>query len=158
MISKSAEYALRIMAYFAIAGENTPVRSRDLAPQVNIPGAYLSKILRRMVNAELLTAAKGHGGGFIIARQPQKIRFSDILAAIDQDSVTPACVFGWDACSDKNPCALHDRWKVIRNAFNQWAYKTTLADVAEDLARTGGSIESSLRERIRNRHAGNQNR
>ena len=53
ILSRSAQYALRIMAYFALHTGDAPLRAKDIAEQVNIPAFYLSKILRRMVTAKL---------------------------------------------------------------------------------------------------------
>jgi Rrf2 family iron-sulfur cluster assembly transcriptional regulator len=149
MISRSAEYGLRIMAFLALRSDGSPIRARDIAEEVNIPSFYLSKILRRMVAAKLLNATKGHGGGFVIARPPEKISFLDVLEAIEGDISKPMCVFGWDACSDKAPCALHNRWKECRAHFLSWAKQTTLTDLQKDLAKLpllGGFHEPTPRK------------
>ena len=132
MISRSTEYALRIMALFALQDSKAPLRAKDIAEEINIPLAYLSKILRRMVNAGLLIASKGHGGGFIIAKSPQQIRFIHILEAVEDNESMSTCVFGWSVCRDRTPCILHQRWKQIKTSFNAWARETTLADVQND--------------------------
>lgn len=149
MLSRSAEYALRIMACFALHADGTPLRAKDIAEEVTIPIFYLSKILRRMVTAELLTGTRGHGGGFVIAKDPSKIRFIDIFEAIEGDITTPRCVFGWDACSDKTPCLLHNRWKEIKLSFKQWAHRTTLADVKKDMSVIDRFPGKSLKEVIK---------
>lgn len=152
MLSRSAEYALRIMAHFALHKDNTPLRAQDIAESVHIPIFYLSKILRRMVTGGLLKATKGHGGGFLIAKPANKIRFSHILEAIEGGVTERSCVFGLDACSDNNPCMLHNRWREVRSAFETWARETTLEHVKSDaksLIIPTGKI--SLKERIRNK-------
>ena len=139
MLSKSAEYALRIMAALAQPDreEKSLVGSQVLAQETEIPSHYLSKILRRMVEAKLLVAEKGHYGGFRLARSARSIRFADILDAVEGRSKVPLCVFGWDACSDKTPCVLHNRWKEAKVAFQGWAVKTTLQDVKDDMSKIG---------------------
>ncbi len=150
MVSKSAEYALRIMAHFALHGTANPLRAKDISEEVNIPIFYLSKILRRMVTAGLLVATKGHGGGFLIAKPANKIRFCHVLEAIDGETIHRKCVFGWDVCSDKAPCALHNRWREVRSAFEAWAKETTLADVQKDVAKLDVlSKELSLRDKVK---------
>lgn len=133
MLSKASEYALRIMAHFALQTSGAPLRAQDIADEVNIPIFYLSKILRRMVTAGLLVGSKGHGGGFTIAKPANKIRFCHVLEAIDDESTERKCVFGWDVCSDKHPCVLHNRWREVRSSFEKWARETTLADVQKDV-------------------------
>ena len=60
-----------------------PVRASDLSAGTGIPVHYLSKILRRLVLAGVLTSQKGQGGGFSLSRAPEEIPFADILAAVD---------------------------------------------------------------------------
>jgi Rrf2 family protein len=151
MLSKSAEYALRIMAALAEPNRATKnlVGSQVIAKETDIPSHYLSKILRRMVEAELLIAVKGHNGGFRLAKPAKQIRFVDILEAVEGKSKVPLCVFGWDACSDKTPCALHHRWKEARVSFQGWAVKTTLQDVKEDMAKASISACEAPQEKKR---------
>jgi Rrf2 family protein len=137
------------MAYFALYGAKEPLRAKDIAKEVSIPVFYLSKILRRMVEAGLLSATKGHGGGFLIAKPPSKISFADILEAIEGDISEPVCVFGWDACSDKSPCILHEHWKQMRHSFHAWANRTTLSDVKEGIDNLPNYPGKPLKERVR---------
>lgn len=134
IFARSVEYAFRIMAYAALMAEERPIKTAEFAAEVNIPVFYLSKILRRMVVAGLLNSTKGHGGGFVLARPAHKIRFIQVLEAIEQKIGVRQCVFGWDVCSDKTPCVLHQRWSELNNTFQDWARKTTLADLKNDVA------------------------
>ncbi len=129
MLSTSAEYALRIMAYISLQAGRRSIRANELSKDVHVPRAYLSKILRRLVVSGILTATKGHGGGFTLAKPPSKIRIWHVIVSIDEDYLHPRCVFGWSACSDSKPCVLHQEWKKARNSFLKWAHKTTLASL-----------------------------
>lgn len=128
-LSQTAEYALRTMAQLAIDESGAPVRAKDLAESTEIPVHYLSKLLRRLVVAGLLKSERGHGGGFALAKPPGRIRIVDILAAVDAVSSEPRCVFGWSECSDDNPCPLHPVWSQLRESFDAWASRRTLADL-----------------------------
>ena len=150
MLSRSAEYALRIMAYLALHSTGIPLRAKDIAEEINIPPAYLSKILRRMVTSKLLNATKGHKGGFVIARPSNEICFAEIFQSIEKKSEQASCVFGWDKCSDKHPCVLHNRWKEAKSAFERWSQTTTLADVQKDMkVLEKVAIGGTLRDKIR---------
>jgi Rrf2 family iron-sulfur cluster assembly transcriptional regulator len=129
LLSQTSEYALRAMAWLAAAPPGVPVRAKDLAASAGVPLHYLSKILRRLVLADLLVSQKGQGGGFVLARPPQEIRFLDILAAVDAYPTEGRCAFGWGACQEDNPCPLHETWSALSDAIRTWAANTTLADV-----------------------------
>ena len=133
IISRSAEYALRLMAYIAICQKNGHHRAKDISAQVNVPVFYSSKILRCLVTAGLLKAEKGRGGGFVLARSPRQIKFIHIFEAVEGQIEPRRCVFGLGTCSNKNPCVLHYRWRELNESFQAWARRTNLADVRSDV-------------------------
>ncbi len=128
-LSRTAEYALRTMACLARTAGRQNVRARDLAPVAGVPLPFLSKVLRRLTAAGLLTSQKGHGGGFALARQPREIRFVDVLRAVDFEPAADHCLFGWEECNADNPCPLHPEWAELKETIEDWARTRTLADV-----------------------------
>lgn len=139
-LALSVEYALRVMAYVALHSDDQLLRSKDISKQINVPQAYLSKILRRMVAGGLLESNKGHGGGFKLARPPSKIKLIDVFEAMEQDTAPKRCVFGLTVCSSANPCVLHHRWNEVNTAVQNWSRDTSLEDIRQDvlnLATTG---------------------
>ena len=131
LLSQTAEYALRAMAWLATREEGSAMRATDLSDATDIPSHYLSKIMRRMVVSGLLTSRKGHGGGFCLAKPKNEIRYIDILSAVDSAPVESQCAFGWGVCDTVNPCPLHPTWSRVSDHFYQWATDCTLADVSE---------------------------
>ena len=136
-LSRTAEYALRTSACLARRSEGR-LRAADLAEMAGVPRPYLSKILRRLAASGLLTSQKGHGGGFTLARKPEEIRFVDVLRAVDFEPAADHCLFGWESCDQENPCPLHPLWIDLKQAIEDWARRSTLADLRH-------SIEDTLR-------------
>jgi len=132
VLSQTAEYALRAMAWLATTPSEEPMRVKDLSTSTGIPSHYLSKVMRRLVLAGLLTSQKGQGGGFLLARPPEEIRFLDILTAVDAYSTDDRCAFGWGQCDAVHPCPLHGSWSRLNEQLKSWAEGTTLADIAKD--------------------------
>jgi len=128
-LSQTAEYALRAMAWMVANAPDEPVRVADLSIGAQIPAHYLAKILRRLVLAGLLESRKGRTGGFRLALPPGKIRFRDILEAVDALPDRERCAFGWGDCDSSHPCPLHVPWTRMSAALHDWAAKTTLAEV-----------------------------
>ena len=127
-LSQTSEYALRAMVWLANESPNSPTCAKDLSEGSGVPIHYLSKVLRRLVLADLLTSRKGLGGGFALARSPSEIPFSDILKAVDAYPSLDRCAFGWGACNSQHPCPLHDSVAGLGDNFRQWADSTTLQD------------------------------
>ncbi|MBW2360974.1 MAG: Rrf2 family transcriptional regulator [Deltaproteobacteria bacterium] len=130
LFSQTGEYALRIMACLATTSPDTPVGARNLSEETGIPIHYLSKIMRRLVLAGVLTSQKGKGGGFSLARPRDQIRFAEVLEAVDAYPEAGRCAFGWGACNAAVPCPLHESWSQLSGSVRDWALSTTLADVS----------------------------
>jgi Rrf2 family protein len=128
-ISKTAEYAIRAMSALATLPEGIKVRANDLVRATGIPAPYLSKILRRLVLADLLVSQKGKGGGFSLARAPAEISFIEILNAVDAFPTEGQCAFGWGNCDEDMPCPLHGAWSRLSGQLLNWANDTNLSEV-----------------------------
>lgn len=130
VIPQTAEYALRAMACIASWKGAEAARATDLSRSTQIPLPYLQKVLRRMVVGGLLTARKGHGGGFQLARPSSEISFADVLRAAEFDVESDThCAFGFGPCGSHAPCPLHPAYTVLKGAFNAWARDQRLSNV-----------------------------
>lgn len=129
ILNQSAEYALRAAAILATRPDDTLLSAPDLAELTGVPLAYLSKLLRKLVLAEILYAQKGNSGGFRLARPPEDISFAQILDAVGCTPTNDRCAFGFPRCNPAAPCPLHPAWKEINEASATWAQERTLRDV-----------------------------
>ena len=116
------------MAYIARLKPGERIRARDLAETVDIPPAFLAKILRRLTEVGILDAKKGHHGGFLLAKPPGEVRFIDIMRAVDFEPATDHCLFGLENCDSENPCPLHNEWGVLKGQIERWARSHNLGD------------------------------
>jgi len=131
MLTLTSEYALRAMICLARQPEGQPVSGQCVAEQAAIPRKYLSKILGDLVRAGVLEGSRGRNGGFKLSRAPQTIRLHEVLAPFEPVLANRRpCPFGNMACSDQDPCAGHDRWKTVREAYQRFLSETTIHDVA----------------------------
>ena len=127
--NRTTEYAMRAMANLALQPRDQPMPAKALSKVTGIPQHYLSKIMKKLVEAGLVKSKKGHGGGFTLGKPKKEIHYLDILVASGYEAHPNRCVFGWGECNSEAPCPLHDSWVDLNEAFKEWAVKKTLIDV-----------------------------
>ena len=132
MFSRLGRYALRTVAI--VTGADQRVTGKTLSAETGIPSAYQSKVLRQLVEADILSAKKGHHGGFALAHPAETIRLADVLDSVGALPAGGACVFGWGQCSASKPCPLHNKWSTLSENVMNWAEQTTLADLTAQSA------------------------
>ncbi|GMU22547.1 MAG: hypothetical protein AMXMBFR13_26320 [Phycisphaerae bacterium] len=129
MLSKTAEYALRAVATIARVKEDRPILAKEIAAAGQIPNKYLSKVMRDLVHAGVLTSTRGIGGGFRLRRKAESIKLVDIIRPFDDVQAARRCPFGNAKCSDENPCSMHEQWRPVAEAFRNLMERTSLAEI-----------------------------
>jgi Rrf2 family transcriptional regulator, nitric oxide-sensitive transcriptional repressor len=135
MLSQTIEYALRAMTHLASLERDTAVNSEWIAERTHVPKGYLSKILRDLVVADLITSQRGPNGGFSLARSPDKITMFDVVNAVDPIKRILKCPLGNPA--HVQLCPLHRRIDDAIGMIEREFRRTTLAEVLETNARSG---------------------
>jgi Rrf2 family protein len=131
MLSQSAQYALRAALALASGDSDQLSDVKELAGRLSLPRNYLSKILHQLARAGVLASTRGKGGGFRLARGPDRITLLDVVGVFDELGPRRECLLGRVACSDAKPCAAHHRWAQISEQLVGFFRETSLAQLAE---------------------------
>ena len=128
MISKTALHALKAVAALAERpGEFQGASS--IATRIDAPQNYLGKLLQGLIQSGIVSSQKGKGGGFQLARPPEKISLFDVVEPFDHVSRWEGCFMGNSSCSATTPCAMHFKWVTIRDDYLRLLKESTLADI-----------------------------
>jgi Rrf2 family protein len=115
MSSKTCEYAIKAMICVAQKSkEEGRVGVAEVAKSIDAPVHFIAKILQELSRKRLLQSVKGPNGGFYLEPADFKNSLADIVKAIDGTKIYDDCVLGLKACSQKNPCPVHDEYKAIK--------------------------------------------
>src|SRR5262249_53746588 len=129
MLSKTGLHAVRAVVALAKLPEGAYAGAARIAQEIGAPQNYLGKLLKALGEEGLLESQKGLGGGFRLARDPRQISLLDVVEPIEHISRWSGCILGRPECSEADPCAIHDRWKAVRDAYLQMLQRTTIAEL-----------------------------
>jgi Rrf2 family protein len=127
VISKTAEYALRVTAWLA-GRAPSPHKTQEIAKGTRVPAAYLSKVIQGLARGGLLDSKRGRNGGIALARPPEEITILDVVRAVDPLRKTDRCPLG-PGYHGKNLCPLHRRLDQARESVERALGETTLAEI-----------------------------
>lgn len=135
MFSKACEYGIRAATYVALQSlEDTRVSLKEIAEEIDSPVAFTAKILYQLAKNNIIDSVKGAYGGFQIEKnQIKSIKLSDIVYAIDGDSIYTGCGLGLNLCNAEKPCPVHHKFVIIRNNLKEMLETTTLYEMTSGL-------------------------
>ena len=81
--SRKADYGLMAVNYIAFHQHDGVVNTKRIAEDLGIPVELLAKILQRLAKGKLIASVNGPKGGYVLARNPNQIRVSEVLRAIE---------------------------------------------------------------------------
>lgn len=111
-LSTKSTYSIRAMADIANNEKKGPVLIKDVAGRQGIKISYLEQLLNRLKKKGLLKAKRGPGGGYILAKKPDKISLLDIVSA-QGDKIAPvSCVEGMP-CPRAKTCFSRNAWQKM---------------------------------------------
>lgn len=106
---------------------------KEISYAIDSPEAFTAKILQALVKENLLNSVKGPHGGFEISEEGRNAPLYRIVQVIDGDSIFTGCALGLQVCSEKHPCAVHHKFKAIRDHLTGMMMTTTLTDMAQGI-------------------------
>jgi len=129
-LSKSSQYAIRILAYMADHKDAKLLNATDLSETLNIPYKFLTKIMTELVKANLIISIRGRDGGYSFSKPPSEIIVSEILDVFHDAIKDEQCVLGIGFCNSVCKCALHDQWMEPKRLMQKMFQESTLEKIA----------------------------
>ncbi len=130
-LSTRGRYGTRAMLDLALHYGNGPILVKDIADRQDVSERYLEQILVALKVAGLVRSTRGSGGGFVLARSPDKITVGEIMRAIEGSTAPVACVDNPTVCTRQNACVMYDIWKDVKIAIDGVLDAVSLQDMVE---------------------------
>jgi Rrf2 family protein len=131
MFTQTVEYALRAVVHLAASAPETRHNSESIAESTKVPKAYLSKVLKQLVSHGIIDSNRGAGGGFRLAKNPEKLTVLDVVNSVEPIQRITTCPLGLRSHA-KQLCPLHCRMDKAMESIEIELGRTTIAEVLAD--------------------------
>ncbi|UCH27700.1 MAG: Rrf2 family transcriptional regulator [Trueperaceae bacterium] len=121
LLKREESYAVHALLNIA---ENPGTTAAEISSQLEMPAAFMAKVLRKLVNAGFIESKMGRGGGVVLRVEPEEVTLLDVIEGVSGPVVL-------DACQLKQACVTQRR-KGHCNLKVAWISATL--DIRERLA------------------------
>ena len=130
-LSRLTDYAVILLTKLSFANDE-PASAARLSEDLMLPQPTVSKLLKMLTKADLLTAQRGAAGGYRLSRGAGDISIGDVIAAIEGPLALTACIDEReeDVCGVQSFCGMRGNWAVVNTAVSEALNRVTLADMA----------------------------
>lgn len=127
-VSKLTDYASVLLGHLARQpGELRP--ATELAEMAHLELPTVSKVLKLLGSAGLVSSQRGVAGGYRLARPATEITVAQVVQAIDGPIGMTECSAHAGQCCHESHCAVRTPWQRISRAIERALADMTLADM-----------------------------
>ena len=130
-LTTKGRYAVMAMADLAKINVNHPTNLTDISLRQGISLSFLEQIFSKLKKNNLVQSSRGPSGGYFLTKQPEEIKLSSIINAVDEKVKTVGCKKeSKKGCTGKSvKCITHNLWDDLENHINSFFEKNTLKDI-----------------------------
>ena len=133
-LNSRSRYAVMALADMASFDKQNPVSLRDISLRQNISLVYLEQIFSKLKKNNIVKSIRGTNGGYILTKDPEQIKLSNIFSAVDEKVKTLQCKReSKKGCNGKlTKCITHNLWDDLEMHINDFFDKKNLGDLLKN--------------------------
>jgi FeS assembly SUF system regulator len=130
-LNRMTDYAIVVLGQ--MAQDTGRVRTAAaLADATGVPVPTVSKLLKQMAGASLVSAHRGAKGGYSLDRPATVVTVTEIIQALEGPIALTACVDGAEeTCEVESCCPMRGNWNRVNRAIRSALDGVTLADMLD---------------------------
>jgi Rrf2 family protein len=144
-LSKASTYGIRSVAFLASKEEHAVISVREMSSELDIPAAFLTKIMQRLASRSIVETMRGFGGGIALGKPAAEITLKDIITAIEGDDSFPYFWLGIPEDQLEKIPVFHQKWSGLIDKIDRFFSETRLTELAPSNgndAESPGSMET----------------
>jgi len=129
-LSKLTDYATVILS--VLAKDKARVHGAlEIAETTGIALPTVSKILKILTKAGVLTSVRGAKGGYLLAKDPDRITVATIISALEGPIGLTECSVSHKGCEQATGCRIQGNWHLVNQKIALALESITLADMIQ---------------------------
>ncbi|MHC4718326.1 MAG: RrF2 family transcriptional regulator, partial [Planctomycetota bacterium] len=121
--------AVRGILVLAAQNDSRPVPLKEICRLRKLPRDNMTRIFGLLTRARLITAVRGKGGGYRLARPPEDITLLEVFEAVEGPLALNLCQQHPPQC-DKADCPMRPVWHDLQEQVRAALAAKTLEDFA----------------------------
>ncbi|MDA8227263.1 MAG: Rrf2 family transcriptional regulator [Desulfitobacterium hafniense] len=136
-LSTKGRYGVKAMFDLAQHMGEAPVSLKSIAERQGLSEHYLEQLISGLRKAGLVKSIRGAQGGYVLGKDPDKIRIGDIIRVLEGPIAPVDCVSEEDpeSCHKAEFCVTRTVWEKVRNSIAEVLDSITLEDMLNDAAK-----------------------
>jgi FeS assembly SUF system regulator len=127
-LGKMTDYATVILSF--MANNKAPVHAAlEISKATGIALPSVSKILKSLVKARVLSSIRGAKGGYSLTAAPEKITVASVITALEGPIALTECSSSDSQCDQVSACTIGNNWRVVNQSVQKALEAVTLADM-----------------------------
>ena len=133
-LTSKGRYAVMALVDLARFDNINPVSLRDISLRQGISLDYLEQIFSKLKKNEIVKSIRGTQGGYVLNKNPNDIKLTNIFHAVDEKVKTVQCKKeSKKGCNGKSTkCLTHNLWDELETHINNFFDKKSLEDLIKD--------------------------
>ena len=133
-LNTKSRYAVMALADMARFKENKPISLRDISLRPGISLQFLEQIFQRLKKNQIVKSIRGINGGYILAKNPNNIKLSEVFLALDENIKTIGCEkHSKKGCNGRSTkCITHNLWDELDIHINAFFENKKLEDLVRN--------------------------
>ena len=130
-LSSKGRYAVMALVDLARFDNINPVSLRDISLRQGISLDYLEQIFFKLKKNEIVKSIRGTQGGYVLNKNPNEIKLTNIFNAVDEKVKTVQCKKeSKRGCNGKaTKCITHNLWDELEIHINTFFENKSLKDL-----------------------------
>ena len=130
-LTSKGRYAVMALVDLARFDNINPVSLRDISLRQGISLDYLEQIFSKLKKNEIVKSIRGTQGGYVLNKNPNEIKLTNIFHAVDEKVRTVQCKKeSKKGCNGKSTkCITHNLWDELETHINLFFEEKNLGDL-----------------------------